>query len=204
MRRVLLVDDHPLFRQGIRRVLSEAVPDLQIIETDTGEAAIRELGSSAWDLVLLDISLPGMDGLDLLKKIRATYAELPVLVVSMHPSDQFAQRMIAAGAVGYVTKDSDPGEFVDAVVTALRGRRYLPKDRADADWTEPALHGRLSDREYQVLRMLAAGKTVSQIATILSLSVKTVSTYRSRILEKMGMTSTAELMVYGIKNGLVP
>lgn len=204
MRRVLLVDDHPLFRQGIRRVLSEAVPDLQIIETDSGETATRELGSSAWDLVLLDISLPGMDGLDLLKKIRATYAELPVLVVSMHPSDQFAQRTIAAGACGYVTKDSDPGEFVDAVVTALRGRRYLPKDREDAEWTDRALHGRLSDREYQVLRMLAAGKTVSQIATILSLSVKTVSTYRSRILEKMGMTSTAELMVYGIKNGLVP
>ena len=202
MRRLLLVDDHPLFRQGIRRVLSDALPDVQIAEADTGESAIADLESTPCDLVLLDITLPGLDGLDILKKMRSAHPETQVLIVSMHPAEQFAQRTLAAGACGYVTKDSDPAEFVDAVAIALRGRRYLPRDRAP-DAGEAVMHARLSDREYQVLRMLASGKTVSQIATTLSLSVKTISTYRMRILEKMGLTTTAELMHYAIKNGLV-
>lgn len=202
MRRLLLVDDHPLFRQGIRRVLSEALPDVQIAETDNGESALADLDATACDLVLLDITLSGLDGLDVLKKMRAAHPDLPVLIVSMHPAEQFAQRTMAAGACGYVTKDSEPADFVDAVASVLRGRRYLPRDRATAT-REPAMHARLSDREYQVLRMLASGKTVSQIAVTLSLSVKTISTYRTRILEKLGLTTTAELMHYGIKNGLV-
>ncbi|MGH9409531.1 MAG: response regulator [Vicinamibacterales bacterium] len=201
MRRLLLVDDHPLVREGIRRVLNDALPDVQIGETDSGEAALTELESAPCDLVLLDITLPGLDGLDILKKMRSGHPDVPVLIVSMHPAEQFAQRTIAAGACGYVSKDSDPAEFIEAVAGALKGRRYAPRDRGAVGRGTPS-HARLSDREYQVLRMLATGRTVSQIAGTLSLSVKTISTYRTRILEKMGMSTTAELMHYGIKNDL--
>ncbi|HEY3886220.1 MAG TPA: response regulator transcription factor [Vicinamibacterales bacterium] len=201
MRRLLLVDDHPLVREGIRRVLNDALPDIQIGETESGEAALTELASTPCDLVLLDITLPGLDGLDILKKMRSGHPDVPVLIVSMHPAEQFAQRTIAAGACGYVSKDSDPAEFVEAVAGALKGRRYMPRDRG-ADGRDTPPHARLSDREYQVLRLLATGRTVSQIAATLSLSVKTISTYRTRILEKMGMSTTAELMHYGIKNDL--
>jgi DNA-binding NarL/FixJ family response regulator len=200
----LLVDDHPVFRQGVRRVLTEALPDVLIEEADEGAGALARMRAHAADLVLLDVTLPGADGLEVLKGLRAEFPRVPVLVVSMHPADQFARRMIAAGAIGYLTKDTDPALLVRAVNLALKGQRYVsPGSDADED-DRDLLHQRLSDREYQVLRMIASGRTVSQVAQDLSLSVKTVSTYRARILEKMGMENNAELMHYAMRHGLVP
>jgi two-component system, NarL family, invasion response regulator UvrY len=204
LKRVLLVDDHPVFRHGVKRLLTEALPEVDIAEAVDGLSAIEWIRPRACDLVLLDVTLPGPDGLEVLKALRAEFPHVPVLIVSMHPADQFARRMIAAGAIGYVTKDTDPAELVRAVSLALKGQRYLASD-ADAGADEPQpRHERLSDREYQVLRMLAAGRTVSQIADELLLSVNTVSTYRARILEKMEMESNAELMRYAMDQGLVP
>lgn len=201
-RRVLLVDDHPVFRQGVRRVLAEALPDVVIAEADDGPGALARMRSDRWDLVMLDVTLPGPDGLEVLKDLRVEFPRVPVLVVSMHPAEQFARRMMSAGAIGYVTKDTDPGELVRAVSMALKGHRYAPPGSDEVD--NALIHQRLSDREYQVLRMLASGRTVSQVAHDLSLSVKTVSTYRARILEKMGMENNAELMHYAMRHGLVP
>lgn len=204
LRRLLLVDDHPVFRQGVRRVLTEALPDLLIAEDVDGPSALARMRSSAWDLVLLDVTLPGPDGLVVLKELREEFPQVPVLVVSMHPASQFARRMIAAGAAGYVTKDADPDELVRAVSLVLRGQRYVPPGAGAGEREQEPLHRRLSDREYQVLRMIASGRTVSQIADDLSLSVKTVSTYRARILEKMGLENNAELMRYAMQHRLVP
>jgi DNA-binding NarL/FixJ family response regulator len=202
-RRLLLVDDHPVFRQGVRRVLADGLADVHIGEADDGLTALNQLRSDEWDLVLLDVTLPGPDGLEVLKEVRAEFPRVPVLVVSMHPADQFASRMIAAGAVGYVTKDADPSELLRAVTLALKGQRYVPPS-AGATPDDDLRHQHLSDREYQVLRMVASGLTVSQIAQELSISVKTVSTYRARVLEKMGMENNAELMHYAMRRGLVP
>jgi DNA-binding NarL/FixJ family response regulator len=204
LRRLLLVDDHPVFRQGVRRVLAEALSNVLIEEADEGAGALAHMRAHQADLVLLDVTLPGADGLEVLKGLRAEFPRVPVLVVSMHPADQFARRMIAAGAIGYLTKDTDPALLVRAVSLALKGQRYVPPG-SDAGEDDPdLLHQRLSDREYQVLRMIASGRTVSQVAHDLSLSVKTVSTYRARILEKMGMENNAELMHYAMRHGLVP
>jgi two-component system invasion response regulator UvrY len=204
LKRLLLVDDHPVFRLGVKRILTEALPELAICEAVDGPSAIELMQSNTCDLVLLDVTLPGPDGLEVLKDLRARFPQVPVLIVSMHPADQFARRMIAAGAVGYVTKDTDPAELVRAVSLALKGQRYVQRD-ADVGTAEPEpRHQRLSDREYQVLRMIASGRTVSQIAEELFLSVNTVSTYRARILEKMEMESNAELMRYALRLRLVP
>jgi DNA-binding NarL/FixJ family response regulator len=204
LRRLLLVDDHPVFRQGVRRVLTEALPDVLIEEADEGAGALARMRAHAADLVLLDVTLPGADGLEVLKGLRAEFPRVPVLVVSMHPADQFARRMIAAGAIGYLTKDTDPALLVRAVNLALKGQRYVSPGSDAVEDDRHLLHQRLSDREYQVLRMIASGRTVSQVAQDLSLSVKTVSTYRARILEKMGMENNAELMHYAMRHGLVP
>ncbi len=204
LRRLLLVDDHPVFRQGVRRVLTEALPDVLIEEADEGAGALARMRAHAADLVLLDVTLPGADGLEVLKGLHAEFPRVPVLVVSMHPADQFARRMMAAGAIGYLTKDTDPALLVRAVNLALKGQRYVSPGSDAGEDDRDLLHQRLSDREYQVLRMIASGRTVSQVAQDLSLSVKTVSTYRARILEKMGMENNAELMHYAMRHGLVP
>ncbi len=207
--RILLVDDHPVVRRGIRQIITDAFTSAVVEETDEGEAALASLASGEWEAVILDISLPGRSGLEILRDIRQRWPDLPVLVLSMHPAEQFARRVLDAGASGYLTKDSAPAQLVKAVRLVLSGRRYLSPDLIEelvvgermARSARP--HEVLSDREYQVLRMIASGKTVSQIAVALSLSVKTVSTYRVRVLEKMGMRSTAELMRYAIENRLV-
>ncbi|MDE3153558.1 MAG: response regulator transcription factor [Acidobacteriota bacterium] len=207
--RILLVDDHPVVRQGIRQILTEALTPAQVDESDDGESALVRLAGSEYDAVILDITLPGRSGLEILRDIRHRWPDLPVLVLSMHPAEQFARRVLDAGAAGYLTKDSAPAQLVKAIRLVLSGRRYLSPDLIEElvvgeRTTRPARpHEALSDREYQVLRMIASGKTVSQIAAALSLSVKTVSTYRVRVLEKMGMHSTAELMRYAIENRLV-
>lgn len=201
---ILLVDDHPVVRQGIARVLADAIPDLVISEAVDAEGAVARLRAAACHLVLLDLTLRGDSGLALLRKLRREFPPIPVLIVSMHSVDQFAARAQQAGAAGYVTKDSDPEELVRAVRTALAGRRHAAQATADAAaGSDVRPHEALSDREYQVLRMIGAGRTVSEIGAELGLSVKTVSTYRSRILEKLQLTTSAELIHYAIVNRLV-
>jgi two-component system invasion response regulator UvrY len=208
MTRILLVDDHPVVRQGIRQILSGALSPAVVGEAGTAEEGLAEVRAADWDVLVLDISLPGPSGLDLLKDVRHERPDLPVLVLSIHPADQFARRAIHAGAAGYLTKDSPPTELIQAVNEVVAGRRYLNPSVIQElvlglhAGHEARPHDALSDREYQVLRMLASGMTVSQVAARLSLSVKTVSTYRARVLEKMGMKTTAELMHYGIRHNL--
>jgi len=209
MTRILLVDDHPVVRQGIKQVLAGAFHPALVGEAANAEEGLTEVRSNEWDVMVLDLTLPGMSGLDLLKDLRREQPMLPVLVLSMHPPDQFARRALNAGASGYLTKDSPPTELVKAVGEVIAGRRYLNPSviqdlvlhQQPEDGRQP--HDALSDREYQVMRMIASGLTVTQIAARLTLSVKTISTYRARVLEKMQMKTTAELMHYAIQSGLV-
>jgi DNA-binding NarL/FixJ family response regulator len=213
MIRILLVDDHPVVRHGIRSILLDQFRDAVVAEAGDASAALREAGGSDWDIVLVDISLPGPSGLDLIKQLHQQQPALPLLVVSMHPPAQFARRALGAGALGYLTKDSAPEDFVMAIEQARRGRRYVGPGPAGGDeagelmgrWpaAQAAPHDALSDREYQVLRLLGSGQTVSDIARALTLSVKTVSTYRTRVLDKLGMRTNAELMRYAIENSLL-
>ena len=207
MIRILLVDDHPVVRHGIRSILTDRFRDAVVAEAGDTPSALREVDKAEWDVVLLDISMPGPSGLDLIKQLHREHPALPLLVVSMHPAAQFARRALSAGALGYLTKDSAPEDFVAAIEHARRGRRYVGPDPSEALLHWPAEthapHDSLSDREYQVLRLLGSGQTVSDIARALGLSVKTVSTYRTRVLEKLGMRTNAELMRYAIENELL-
>lgn len=208
MIRILLVDDHPVARHGIKSLLVERMKDAVIGEAADGMTALRAIESDPWDLVIADISMPGMSGLELIKEIRNVKPTLPTLVLSMHPPSQFARRALSAGAMGYVTKDSGLDEFITAIEHATRGRRYITADTADlllrqSEKWEALPHESLSDREYQVLRLLGSGQTISDIGRELGLSVKTVSTYRARVLEKLGMRSNAEMMRYAIENQLL-
>jgi DNA-binding NarL/FixJ family response regulator len=206
--RILLVDDHPVVRHGIRTILTERLKGAVVGEAGDADSALSQIRSADWDVVVADISLPGTNGLDLIKELRRLQPALPTVVVSMHPASQFARRALAAGAAGYLTKDSPPEEFIAAIEEARRGRRYIGRDAGDVlvRWSSRAPgtpHDSLSDREYQVLRMLGSGRTVSDIAKDLTLSVKTISTYRMRVLDKLGMRTNAELMRYAIENGLL-
>ena len=206
MIRILLVDDHPVVRHGIRQILFDGLKEVVVGEAGDVATASEQIRKDVWDVVVLDLTLPGTSGLDLLKEIRRDQPALPVLVLSMHPASQFARRVLAAGASGYLTKDSAATELVTAIEQIHRGRRYLGDhagEASDVAGVGAAPHETLSDREYQVLRMIGSGKTVSEIAAACSLSVKTVSTYRSRLLEKLEMHSNAELMRYAIENSLM-
>jgi DNA-binding NarL/FixJ family response regulator len=205
---VMLVDDHPIVRRGLRDLLADAFAGAGIHEVGNGREAIAVLDAYAWTVVVLDLSLPDGSGLDVLKRIRELRPRLPVLILSMHSAEQFAQRAIAAGASGYVTKAAADTELVAAVGRLACGGKYFAADLLDGvavrvhSDRDDRPHERLSDREYQVLRMIGSGQTVSQIATALSLSVKTVSTYRARVLEKMRMRTNAELTYYAVRHGL--
>ena len=207
MIRILLVDDHPVVRHGIRQILVDGLKNVSVGEASDVRGARASIRGDGWDVVVLDVTLPGESGLDLLKDIRRSHPGLPVLVLSMHPAAQFARRALAAGALGYLTKESAPTELIYAVEQISRGRQYLGSRAQDRDRqsirNDRPPHDALSDREYQVLRMLGSGQTVSGIAASLGLSVKTVSTYRARLLEKLEMRSNFELMRYAIENGLV-
>jgi DNA-binding NarL/FixJ family response regulator len=205
MVRVLLVDDHPFVRLGIRQILVDQLK-ATVGEAEDATSALAELHRASWDVVVLDISLPGTGGMALLKQLRTEQPALPILVLSMHPASQFARRALNAGALGYLTKNSAPTELIDAINNVTQGRPYWPRGvkRIQASETRHAApHDALSDREYQVFRMLGSGRTASEIAATLDLSVKTVSTYRARILEKLSMRTNAELMRYAIENGLI-
>jgi len=206
--RILLVDDHPVVRQGIKQILTEASLLVYGGEAESAAEALTEVRSTEWAVVVLDLTMPGVNGFELLRDIRRERPHLPILVLSMHPAEQFARRTMNAGASGYLTKHSGPTELVRAIETLISGGLYVSSHLDPAASIDPAergtrLHEGLSDREYQVLRMIALGKTVSQIAAEISLSVKTVSTYRARVLEKMSMHTNAELMRYAILNRLV-
>lgn len=197
---ILLVDDHPIVRHGIRKLLTEQIPKVTVEEVGDADTALTTIRSRPWDVVVLDITMPGTSGIDLLKIVRRENETLPILVLSMHAAAQFAQRVIAAGGSGYLTKDAAPAELVTAIERVCSGHRYPGPTHVGHG---PTLHDRLSDREYQVLRLIGSGLTVSEIAAELGLSVKTVSTYRTRVLEKLEMQTNAQLMRYAIENSLV-
>jgi len=207
--RVLIADDHAIVRQGLRQILSDT-PDLEVAgEADNGVAAIQLARSRAWDVMLMDVSMPDRNGIEALKMIRKEFPRLPVLILSMYPEDQYAIRALKAGAAGYLTKQSAPEQLVHAIRQVASGKKYVSAtvalELADAitEDSERAPHERLSDREFQTLRLIASGKTLTQISTELNLSVKTVSVYRARLLEKMKLKNNAELTHYGLKHGLV-
>jgi len=209
MPKILVADDHAVVRKGLVKILKESDAGLCVDEAGYGQEALARVLHTRYELVLMDISMPGRGGLDVLREIKRHRPRLPVLMLSMHPEEEYALRALRAGASGYVTKDSAAEELVGAIRKVLSGGRYVSASLAeklafemDADAEKPA-HETLSDREYQVLRMIASGKTVSEIAQELSLSVKTISTYRSRILEKMGAKNNAELTRYAFENRLV-
>ena len=206
---VLLVDDHAVVRHGLRAVLEEEMGDIAVQEAGTAREGVDCLRSHYFDALILDIGLPDRNGLDLLKSIRSEWPDLPVLILSMFDESQYGVRMIKAGAAGYVTKASAPEKFVTAVQKVLAGGRYISSNLAER--LAESLSGNgdeepcevLSDREYQIFLMIASGKTVSEIADELCLSVKTVSTHRAHVLEKTHMKNNAELTHYAFFKGLV-
>lgn len=201
---ILVVDDHPVVREGIGRVLAEALPDLVVAGAESAAEARTKMTRQRWDLVILDLTLGAEDGMQMLEWLQGSYPAVPVLIVSMHAPEEFARRTRQAGAAGYVSKDSPPRELIRAVSSVLAGEAYVPPSQDGPDPARRLPHEVLSDREYQVLRLIGQGRTVSEIATDLSLSVKTVSTYRARILDKMELRTSAELMRYVIAHRLVP
>lgn len=206
MIRILVVDDHPVVRHGICQMLTGHFDEAIIGEAADAASGVAKALTNEWDIVLLDITMPGQNGLDALKQIHKQRPALRILVLSMHPANQFAHRVLSAGGFGYLTKDCAATELIGAIEDVRRGRRYVSAtvlDAAASSGGRVAAHEALSDREYQVLRMLGSGRTVSDIAGELGLSVKTVSTYRARVLEKLGMRTTAELMRYAIENALL-
>lgn len=208
MIRVLIVDDHPVVRRGLKEILERELHGAICDEAENAEQAITKVRGQDWDLVVLDIAMPGRSGIDVLKDIKLERPELPVLILSVYAGDQYARRVIKAGARGYLNKESPPKELIEAIKRILSGGRYISHELAqmlvwDLSEDPRPFHETLSDREFEVLRMIAHGKTVSQIAEELHLSVATVSTYRGRILEKMRMTNTAELIRYAFSNHLV-
>ncbi len=209
MIKILIADDHPVVRQGLKDIIEETPGMMVGDEANNGQEALEKIRKNDFDVVLLDISMPGRSGLDILKELKSEKPELSVLILSMHPEEQYAVRVLKAGASGYLTKESAPDELIAAIKKASKGRKYVSSSLAEKlafyleIENERPLHETLSDREYEVMRMIASGKTITEIAGKLFLSVKTISTYRSRILEKMGMKSNSELTHYALKNRLV-
>jgi DNA-binding NarL/FixJ family response regulator len=209
MIRILVADDHAVVREGVHRIVSET-EDLKVVgEASTGLEVLEQVAAQSWDVVLLDISLPGYNGIEVLRRLKQTYPGLPVLVFSMHAEHQYATRALRAGAAGYLTKDSLAEELVTAIRQVVQGGFYVNRGLAEhlalaiAAGDERPLHTRLTDREYQVLCLLAKGRTLSAIAEELALSIKTVNSHRSRILDKMNLQTTAGLIHYAIRHRLV-
>lgn len=209
MIRVFIVDDHVVVRQGLRRILEEADGMEVTGEAANGVEALKMINTLNWDVMLLDISMPEKGGDDTLRQLLNEKKDARVLILSMYSEDQYAVRLMKAGAWGYLTKDVAPEQLVVAIRQVIGGKKYISPTLAElmlmeinSDREKP-LHDNLSDREYQVLKLLGSGKKVSEIATALSLSVKTVSTYRAHILEKMKLKNNAELIYYVIQNGLL-
>jgi two-component system invasion response regulator UvrY len=209
MIRVLIADDHAILRRGLKEILVRELTGTFFGEAKDTQEVLARTQSDDWDLLILDISMPGRSGLDALRDVRARRPKLPILVLSMHPEDQYGKRVLRAGASGFMNKESAPEELIKAVQKVLAGGRYVSPRLAEklasdlSDEVQRDVQEALSQREFEVLRMIALGKTTGQIAEELHLSVSTVSTYRARILEKMEMKTTAELMQYALRNRVV-
>jgi two-component system invasion response regulator UvrY len=209
MVKILIADDHAIVRRGLRQLLADGLPMSSFGEVPDGDQLLAALEVEPWELVLLDLSMPRRGGLEVLGELRQRYPALPVLVLSMHPEEQFAVRALRTGASGYVAKEAAPDELLDAVRKVLAGGRYVSRGLAErlvAEIDRPGArlpHERLSEREHQVLMKIATGRTVGEIAEELSLSVKTVSTYRARLLDKMSLETNADLMRYALVHKLI-
>jgi two-component system, NarL family, invasion response regulator UvrY len=207
--RILIADDHAVVRMGIKQILVDAFKRASFGEASNGQEAIDSVKREHWDAVVLDVSMPGRGGLEVLKEIKEMHPKLPVVMLSMHPEDQFALRLLKAGASGYMTKESAPAELVGAMKKAMAGGRYVSPALAEkmtefiGTDVQQLPHERLSDREFLILRLIGSGKPVGTIASELGLSVKTVSTYRARLLQKMGLHNNAELVHYAFQHQLV-
>ena len=206
--KIIIADDHPLFRRGLKHALEET-PDIEVIgEASNGDSLLSMIKSDNLDMVLLDISMPGKSGLDLLKQLKSEYSKLPILILSVYPEEQYAVRFIKAGASGYLTKESAAEKLAEAIRKIAAGGKYastaiIEKLAFDFSDSNKPLHETLSDREYQVFGMISIGKSLTEIGVDLSLSVKTISTHRTRILEKMKMKKNAELIHYAITRNLL-
>lgn len=208
MIRILTVDDHAVVRDGLKRLFEGSRGSASFGEASNPQEARQLVREQEWDVVVMDISLGDSSGIQLMKELKAIRPGLPVLILSMYSESQFARRAFKAGAAGYITKDSSPDELANAIARVAKGGRYVSSALAellvvDIDSIDKAPHERLSDREFEVMCMMASGKTIGEIAESLSRSVKTISTYRMRILEKMGMRNNAELTHYVIQNQLI-
>lgn len=208
MIRVLIADDHAIVRKGLRQIAKEQATGIEVDEAENGQEVIEKVQINNYDVLVLDISMPGRNGLDILQEVRHSTPKLPVLILSMHPEEQYAIRMLKSGASGYLTKDCAPDQLVPAIQKIARGGKYVSDTLAERllfDLTGESNqkpHEILSDREYSVLLLIGQGKTPTEIADQMVLSVKTVSTYRTRILEKLNLQSTAELIRYVVENNL--
>jgi DNA-binding NarL/FixJ family response regulator len=208
MIRILIADDHPIVRKGLREILTETRDMFDVREAENGSEVLDQLERDKYDVLVLDISMPGLSGLDVLKQVKKSKHTLPVLILSRHPEQQYAVRSIRAGADGYLTKESAPQELASAIQKVARGGKYVSSSMADQllDYLkdDPAKrpHEKLSDREFQVMQMIASGMTVGEIAQEMSLSVNTISTYRMRVLEKMNLENNAQIMFYSLHEGL--
>lgn len=206
---ILIADDHAVVRRGLKDILAEALPNLSFSEAGTGDEVLRLLLGNTFNLLVLDINMPGRSGLDVLRDVKHDYPRLPVIILSMHPEDQYALRCLRAGAAAYINKDSAPDELAIATKKILSGGRYISPRMAEklvSQFDEPAdklPHELLSDREHEVMRMIASGVSLTEIGDRLHVSVKTVSTYRARIMEKMKMSSNAEMTRYAMVHQLI-
>jgi two-component system, NarL family, invasion response regulator UvrY len=209
MKKILIVDDHEVVREGVKRIFNVEHDTTIFGEASAAADALRLVREQDWDVVVLDLSLGGKSGLELLREMKQIRPKLPVLILSMHTEEQYARRAFKAGAAGYVTKDSPRAELAEAVNSVAAGGKYVTRALAEKlivdleRGSDRPPHETLSDREFEVMRLLASGKTVTEIAVMLSLSDKTISTYRARVLEKIGIQTNADLVRYAIQNKLV-
>jgi two-component system invasion response regulator UvrY len=209
MIRILVADDHSVVRKGLKLILEEGFPGAEVVEVADAEAIIEKVLHQKWDVVISDLSMPGRTGLDALQQIKQIDSKIPVLILSIHPENQYAMRALKSGAAGYLSKDMAPEELVKAVQKVMSGKKYITPTIAEKLVTifneddNKLPHETLSDREFEVLKLLASGKSVSEIADSMYLSVTTVSTYRTRILQKIGLRNNAELTLYAIENKLI-
>ncbi|MDQ6814880.1 MAG: response regulator transcription factor [Bacteroidota bacterium] len=209
MTRILIADDHAIVRRGLKEIILEAFPSAEITEVADAEALINKVSKQDWDVVISDLSMPGRGGLEALQQIKLLSPKLPVLILSVYPEDQYAIRVLKAGASGYLSKDMVPEELVNAVNKVLSGRKYITPTIAEKlasninFHTNKLPHERLSNREFEVLKLLASGKSISDIASSLFVSSTTVSTYRARILAKMDLKTNADLTQYALENNMI-
>jgi two-component system, NarL family, invasion response regulator UvrY len=207
--RILIADDHAILRKGLKEILLEEYPSAYIEEVGDADTLFKKTLNSEWDVIITDLSMPGRSGLEALREIKQYSPKIPVLVLSIYPEDQYATRVLKAGASGYINKDTAPTELVKAVQRVLQGRKYITTSIAEklannlSMDTDKAAHELLTDREFDVMKLLASGKPVLEIAKILSLSPTTISTYRARILEKMNLKNNSDLTRYALNNGLI-